>query len=132
MEAAEKMRFRKNERLFLKNDIDRLFEKGSSFIAFPLRIVYLSDFTAQSEKSGISILISVPKKRIKHATQRNRIKRLIREAFRLRKKILTERFVQNGKFLHIAFMYISNDVRTYPEIEKAISKTLDTIQKKEQ
>ena len=43
MEDAERKIFPKSERLFLKKDIDRLFNIGQSFISYPLRVVYLSD-----------------------------------------------------------------------------------------
>lgn len=129
MEVVERMRFSKNERLFLKNDISRLFDKGKSFVAYPLRVVYLSDIAPAI--SGISVLISVPKKRIKRAVGRNRMKRLIREAFRLQKNTLTEQYAQNGKYLHIAFMYISHDLCAYSDIEKAVNKAIIVIQKKE-
>ena len=130
MEIAERNLFPKSERLSLKNDIDRLFDKGQSFIAFPLRIVYLSDIAENPAVSGISILISVPKKRIKHAVDRNRIKRLIRENFRLQKSSLVD-FGKGGKRLHIAFMYVCNEVRPYADIEKAMTKAIHTILQKE-
>ena len=127
MEAADRKIFHKSERLSLKNDIDTLFNNGQSFISYPLRIVYLSDIGDTSSKSGISVLVSVPKRRIKHAVNRNRIKRLIRESFRLNKNTLTDTQQLNGKRLHIAFMYICDDVLSFTDIEKATIKALKKI-----
>ena len=151
MEAAERKFFPKNARLSFKNDIDSLFEKGQSFISYPLRIVYLSDtgdcsqesdisvlgsapesvtnlqITSRAASTGISVLVSVPKKRIKRAVKRNRIKRLIRESFRLNKDNLTDINELNGKSLHIAFLYVCDDVLQYSEIEKAMIKALKKI-----
>jgi len=124
MEAAERKFFPKSARLSLKNDIDKLFKNGQSFISYPLRIVYLSDTGGKSSESGISVLVSVPKKRIKHAVKRNRVKRLIRESFRLNKSVLTDTPEQN---LHIAFLYICDEVLTFIEIEKAMLKALKKI-----
>lgn len=126
MEAAERNRFPKSARLSLKKEIDHLFNNGQSFIAYPLRIVYVPDTEALPSESGIAILISVPKKRIKRAVDRNRIKRLIREAFRLNQRFITG---QDQTSLHIACMYISNEIATYAAIENALLKALTIIHK---
>ena len=127
MEAAERKFFPKSARLSLKNDIDSLFNNGQSFISYPLRIVYLSDTAGTSSESGISVLVSVPKRRIKRAVKRNRIKRLIRESFRLNKNAFIEEQKLNGKHLNIAFMYISDEVLPFSNIEKATIKALKKI-----
>ena len=132
MEVAERKFFPKKARLSLKKDIDNLFESnGQSFISFPLRIVYLSVAEANPSESGISVLVSVPKKRIKHAVDRNRIKRLIRETYRLNKGAAESIFKLNNKQSHIAFMYVGNDVLSYTDIEKAMQKALNRICKQE-
>ena len=131
MEPDERKFFPKNARLFLKNDIDNLFDNGQSFISYPLRIVYLSDARELSPKSGISVLVSVPKRRIKHAVKRNRIKRLIRESFRLNKEALTNFRELNSKMIHIAFMYVCDDVLPFADIEKAMLKALKKIRGQE-
>ena len=126
MEAAERKFFPKSERLSLKNDIDNLFRSGQSFLSYPLRIVYLSVPENKTSETSISVLISVPKKRIKHAVGRNRIKRIIRETYRLNKDAKS-----NQKSLHIAFMYISNEILPYKNIEKAMIKALKKLQEQE-
>ncbi|MFA6767700.1 MAG: ribonuclease P protein component, partial [Parabacteroides sp.] len=73
----------KEERLSWKRHIDVLFEKGESFISFPLRIVYLP--VTKQMPTCVSILVSIPKKRFKKAVKRNLLKRQVREAFRLNK-----------------------------------------------
>ena len=127
MEAAERNFFPKNERLSLKNDIDNLFDTGQSFISYPLRIIYLSDIGDNSPMPGISVLISVPKRRIKRAVKRNRIKRLIRESFRLNKDAFAQLHKLSNKRLHVAFLYVCDDVLPYPDIEKAMLKALKKI-----
>ncbi|HCC53303.1 MAG TPA: ribonuclease P protein component [Porphyromonadaceae bacterium] len=131
MEVAERKFFPKSERLYLKKDIDRLFDNGQSFISYPLRIVYLSDTGNTLPASGISVLIGVPKKRIRRAVHRNRIKRMIREAFRLNKNDLSDRCKHNEKHLQIAFMYVCNEVKSYTDTEKAMKKALTIIYRKE-
>ena len=127
METAERYFLPKSERLFLQKEIDRLFDNGQSFISYPLRIIYLPANEANTSKSGISILVSVPKKRIKRAVKRNRIKRLIRETFRLQKNTLSHECERHKSGLHIAFLYIGNEVLPYAGIAKAMSHALKTI-----
>lgn len=127
MGAAERNRFPKSARLSLKKDIDHLFDSGQSFIAYPLRIVYVSDAEANPSESDIAVLVGIPKKRIKRAVDRNRLKRLIREAFRLNRQIVTP---QAPAHLHIAFMYVSNEIASYADIEKAMLKALKLVNEK--
>ena len=78
-----KYTYPKNEKLKSKKLIDQLFSEGQSVSTFPLRLVYLSitfDDTVLA-KTGVS----VSKKNFKNAVDRNRIKRLLREAYRLNK-----------------------------------------------
>ena len=65
----------KEERLSWKRYIDLLFEKGQSFVAFPLRVVYLP--MEEEMPARASFLVSVPKKRFKRAVKRNLIKRQV-------------------------------------------------------
>jgi ribonuclease P protein component len=130
MEVSERKFFHKSERLRLEKDIDKLFTDGQAFLSYPLRIVYLPDTRDASPVSGISVLISVPKKRIRHAVHRNRIKRRIREAFRLNKNEYPDLYRQKGKQLHMAFIYICNEIKTYTEIEKSVLKALKIIRQK--
>ena len=77
---------RKPERLNKKKIIEKMFAGGSrSFSIFPLRVVWLP---VEELDVQASILISVSKRRFKRAVKRNRIKRQIREAYRLNKQIL--------------------------------------------
>ena len=127
MKAVERKFFPKSERLYLRKDIYRLFASGQTLICYPLRIVYMPVTKDDASESGISILISVPKKRIKSAVRRNRIKRLIRESYRLNKSESSEQCKLKGKYLHVAFLYLSNDIKTYDDIEKAMKKALERI-----
>lgn len=117
--------FIKEERLSSQKDIDFLFENGSSFISYPLRIIFKE---RDSDSSSLpSILVSVSKKRFKRAVKRNRIKRLIRETYRLNKNELTEFLVLKKKNLLIAFLYVSNDLLEYPEIDKSMKKAIEIL-----
>jgi ribonuclease P protein component len=128
MEVVERHFFPKSERLCLRNDINRLFDNGMSFIAYPLRILYLSESTAV--QPGVAVLINVSKRRFKKAVCRNRIKRLIREAYRLNNSTLKSAVSQTGKRLHVAFMYVSNDLPACKDVETGMMKAMKILENK--
>ena len=124
----DRMFFHRNERLSSRKDIDQLFETGQSFVSYPLRIVYLQHIKNHASESGVSALFIVSKKRFRHAVSRNRIKRLIRESYRLNKSETVALYKLKEQQLHIAFIYLSNAIMKYPNIEKAVRKALKFIQ----
>ncbi|MDR2148203.1 MAG: ribonuclease P protein component [Tannerella sp.] len=128
MEVVERHFFPKQERLCLKREINSLFDTGLSFVVHPLRVLYASG--PDISKSGISILISVPKKRFKHAVKRNRIKRLIRETYRLNNDGLKSAVLQKGQRLQVALMYISNDLPAYKQMETGMIKVIKILENK--
>ena len=120
--------FNKTERISLQREIDQLFKQGEVFISYPLRIVY----SEQKPFSGatVSVLISVPKKKFKHAVKRNRMKRLIREAYRLNKAALIEHYKGKESGLLIAFLFIGNEICHWDTIEESMQKAMRTLVEK--
>ena len=118
--------FNKSERLCSKKLIERLFAGGNkSFPAFPIRIVYMY-LKPEENEADVSILISVPKKRFKHAVKRNHVKRQIREAYRLNKHILLDALqteASNNK-LALAFIWLDNKIHSTEEVEYKVKKLL--------
>ena len=74
-----------------------------------------------------AILLSVAKKRFKRAVHRNRIKRLIREGYRLNKQELVTTLEAKNKSLAIAFIFISEKMPTFEKVEASINKLLTLI-----
>lgn len=116
--------FKKSERVVSQKLIDELFDSGNtnSMVAFPLRVVYMAkQLTDDSEPA--QVLISVPKRRLHHAVDRNRAKRLIREAYRLNKQLLN---AQDRQFI-IAFLWISDTLAPTPVVASRVRKILKYI-----
>ena len=85
-----------------------MFAGGSrSFSVFPLRVVYLP---VEELEADASILISVSKRRFKRAVKRNRVKRQIREAYRVNKHELLNALAEKKCRLVIAFIYLSDQL----------------------
>lgn len=122
--------FSKEEKLCYQKSIDRLFAKGKSFIAYPLRVIYFTEEEIEEEKQFAQVLISVPKRKFKRANKRNRIKRLVREAYRLNKQEYIHLLREQNLRLDIAFLYLKDELPTYEEIEKSILKTVTSLKDK--
>ncbi len=124
--------FPKHSKLCGKERIAALYKSGNRFTSWPLRVTWqkMPDFSPSLEgRAGVGfppsqILIWAPKSLFKHAVDRNRLRRLMREAYRLNQGILTSNFL-------IAFNYMDKEVRSYAAIEKAVIKALKRIKTNE-
>ncbi len=126
MTASTSFKFTKNERLCGDIKINTLFTKGKAFISYPFRIVYTE---VEYNNTLAQILISVPKRRFKKAVKRIRLKRQIREAYRLNKSSLESYLKEKEIAMHIGYTYISNDELPYKEIEKGIIDSFKKLKK---
>ena len=118
----------KEERLSWKRYIDLLFAEGQSFVAFPLRVIYLP--LEEEMPARASFLVSVPKKKFNRAVKRNLIKRQVREAYRVRKYDLLDPLEAKGKCMLIAFLYIDKEVHPFSKMEKAMDKAIQLLSEK--
>lgn len=73
------------------------------------------------------LLISVPKKRFKKAVSRNHIKRLIREAYRLNKPDLMEKWQADGKYFALAFVYIGSDIPSFQDLDEVVKRIIEKL-----
>jgi ribonuclease P protein component len=117
-----KYTFPKTERLHSKKIIQELFEKGSSFYLYPFKIVYLSN-PYDNDQSLPQFLVSVSKKKFKKAVDRNKIKRRIKEAYRLNKHSL-EHEEATTKSLCLGLIYTGKEIHEYKLIESKVKKLI--------
>lgn len=115
--------FKKEERLCSKKVIDQLFLNGNSFLVFPLKVVFLE--TQLPSSFPVQAGFSVSKKIFKRAVHRNRIKRLMREAYRLHKHELYQQLEKRQ--LAVFFIFVGKELMDYPAIEKSMKKSLQRI-----
>ncbi len=113
--------FPKSHRLCSRKAIETLFSGGgSSLSAYPLRVVY------RPVATDSQVLFSVSKRHFKHAVDRNRAKRQLREAWRLNRNILPATALP----LHIAFLWLSDEPQTSDLIHRKVKNLLHRISEK--
>ena len=118
--------FKKEERLNSRKVIQDLYDTGKPFNSKCFRVFWKN--ASHPETSPAKVLISVSKKNFKRAVDRNRIKRLIREAYRKNKKILFDALNTGNKKIVFALSYIAKEELTFKEIEIKIIVTLQRLQ----
>jgi len=115
--------FKKGERLCSKKQIEKLFSEGVSFLAYPLKVVYVpTDF---SGSFPARVAFAVPAKKFRKATERNLIKRRMREAYRLNKYLLHSTGLHSSRV--VMFIYIGKEMLDFHSIEKAVKRSLSLI-----
>ncbi len=123
--------FSKKEHLCGETRINTLFTTGNAFIVFPLRVVYILESAANNNEAA-NVMVSVPKKRFKRAVKRNRLKRLMREAYRLNKHELIEELENNLLHINVSFQYIADEELDFETIEKKMKVVLQKLIEKAQ
>lgn len=125
--TSKKFGFSKEERLNSKKEIDALFSKGASFYFYPFMIKYAA--SGKEELAKHQVLISVSKRIFKKAVDRNKVKRLIREAYRLNKGMI----VDVDQKYSIAYIYTAKEIHSFAFVQKkligALKRLLAQIEK---
>jgi len=109
----------KEERLKSKKLIEKLYEHGNSIKVFPLRMVYLQ--TSHTSAFPAQVGVSVAKRNFKKAPDRNRLKRVMRESYRLQKEIVYDNLQDPYVFM---ISYLGKEEKEYQEIFSKMNKLL--------
>lgn len=117
----------KGERLKKRSAIEDLFQKGKTFTLYPLRIYYLPAQNKEPEESALKAGFAVSKRYFKKAVDRNRIKRLIREGYRLQKLPLQKVVDNSGAVLHLFFIYTGKELPDFNLIKEKIGNLLHKL-----
>lgn len=121
-----KLTYGKKDKLKRKKAIEKLFLEGESVVSYPLRLVYLKEEHTSSKQ--IQLGVSVPKRKINKAVDRTRVKRILREVYRLHQ----HEFLSNSGQKHIGMlMYLDNKewsvASLAPKIQKLALKFKEQI-----
>ena len=116
--------FSKQERICNRNDFQKLLSQGEFFYSYPFRCMYL---WTETTSFSARIAISVSKKRIKHAVNRNRVKRLIRESYRLEKGALYQKYINIPQSIDILIIYTETKIHSFRFIKKKIIELINKI-----
>ncbi len=117
--------FNSIEKLKSKKLISELFTNGKSVSAYPLRLVYLK--TTFEDPVNLKVGVSVSKRYFKHAVDRNHIKRLMREAYRLNKNDYFNNIATQYAFM---ILYIGKEGTTFDAINTKTKHLFDKFNKK--
>lgn len=110
--------FSKSEKLTSKKLIQSVFRKGETFYTYPLKIFFLS-LPPNEAPQKIQVLVSVPKRHFKKAVTRNKIKRQLREVFRLNKPVLLKNIEKASDYFCINIVYIGKKNEPYTMLNEA-------------
>jgi len=126
LEPKQRYTFKKDEKLKSRKTIEQLFKEGKSFSNFPFRVLWKFNDTA---KAPILTGFAVSSKNFKKAVDRNRIKRLMREAYRLQKNDLQTQLKEQKKQLAVFIIYVGNELPEYPFIFEKMENILNRLNK---
>ena len=118
----------KNERIKSKKTIETLFQQGEAFFSYPYRLVF--KVTPSINRKGLYMAISVPKRFFKRAHDRNRIKRLARETYRIEKIALQSKVIDHQWELNLMFIYQGREILEYSAMQKHMQQSLLHLQQR--
>ena len=124
---SKRFGFPRKESLKSRKKIEELFLSGQRFVQFPVRVTYR--FTPAGDETMVQVGVTAAKKNFKKAVDRNRIKRLLREAYRLQKSGLLDTMKQRGLSGELFFMYTDKTIAPFDTIREAVNKSLTRLQK---
>ncbi len=111
----------KSEKLKSRKSIGLLFKSGKRIYKFPFTIIFIQE---NHIDSCVKFGVSVSKRNFKKATDRNRIKRLMRECYRLNKNVLYPKIISP---ISIMIIYNHNEIITYEEMEKRYKTLINSV-----
>lgn len=121
--------FGKDYKLCSRKEIEVLFEKGASIKKYPLRLIYGFKEKQNSTGNNFQVVFSVPKRIQKHAADRNRIKRLLREALRFEKESLENLLQEKETKLNLIIIYLDKEEFPLPIIQKKVRFLFEELKK---
>ena len=120
--------FRKEEKLCSQKIIGDIFLSGTSFLCYPLKVVWKYEELPTSFPA--QVVFSVPKRLFKRAHDRNLLKRQLREVYRYQKHELYQSLELNDQKIAVMIVYIAKEKLEFSQIEGAMTKVIAKLKKK--
>ena len=117
--------FSKKQKLCNETAIKEMFSNGESFVIPPIRLIWKEE--VDSDSVAIKSIIVVPKKQLKLATDRNIVRRRMKEAYRLNKAEIEHFLVNKNRQLNVAIVYQNEKILSYKVIEEKIKLILGRL-----
>jgi ribonuclease P protein component len=137
--------YKKEDKLKSRKQTQFLFAKGHSMNAFPIKLIYtieeLATLSTQlpssyldlqqiQEKGQLQTGVGAPSRTFRKAVMRNRVKRLLREGYRLEKPRFIDTAALQGKRVNLFFLYTDTTVLSQSEIQEKIKQLLERFSEK--
>lgn len=119
---SKRFTLNKQQRLKSRKAIDQLFSEGKRFSVNPFRVFYFF-----AEGAALQFGVGVSAKNFKKAPDRNRIKRVTREAWRLQKNTLEELLQEQRKLLSVFLVYTGKELPEYKEVFSKLTVILKKL-----
>lgn len=118
--------FSKAERLCSRSVIDKLYLSGNRLMVYPLSVHWMERPPSEVEAS-LQVLLAAPKKKLHHAVDRNRTKRILRECWRSHKDPLVELLQQQGRAMAVGIHYVDSQVATTQMVLHSFEKLSEKL-----
>ena len=122
---AARNTYSKKEKLKSRKALNALFAQGSSFLLFPVKVFFMpAEKTTEVLQAGVG----VSSRHFKRAVDRNRIKRLLRESYRLNKQPLLTSLGSQQKNINLFFLYIGKELPEYATLQDKMKQALTKLE----
>lgn len=115
--------FGKEERLCSRSLMDKLYADGHRLLAFPFSVQWL----AVEGTQPCQIMIVAPKRRFRHAVDRNHVRRLTRECWRLRKPDFYTFLQEHNLCIVLSLVYVHNEIMPHDQLGHKMDKLIELL-----